>query len=116
VECVLTIIGHIDVHKRPQGFPEVIKQVVHVDVETKQQLLQQIEGFTNAIINMQGMAVRNDPAALQDFSKLDLERMWVPMHMITHINAEIVAITGETPTTDPDGKLINKAGKEAIIQ
>ncbi len=89
---------------------------MHIDVENKQQLVDQLEGFTKAIISLQGMAVRNEPGAMQDFSKLDLERMWVPMHMITHINAKVEALTGETPITDPDGKLVDKAGKEVKLQ
>ena len=116
MECVITLFGHIDVTKWPQGFPPEIKQVFHVDVETKEQLINQLDGFIRAIIQMQGMAVRSDPAAMQDFSKLDLQRMWVPMHMLTHINATIHTLTGETPTTDSDGKLVDKTGKETLLQ
>src|SRR5271157_3570609 len=36
MECVITLFGHIDVTKWPQGFPPEIKQVFHVDVETKE--------------------------------------------------------------------------------
>lgn len=116
MECVITIFGHIDVHKQPQGFPAVVKQVMHVEAENKQQLVDQLEGFTKAIILMQGMAVRNEPEAMQDFNKLDLERMWVPLHMITHLNAKVQALTGETPIAGPDGKFVDKTGKEAILQ
>ncbi len=116
MECVITIFGHIDVHKRPQGFPEVIKQIIHLDIETKEQLLQQLNGFTVSIAQMQGMSVRNNSAVMQDFNKLDLERMWVPMHMLTYIHATVQSVTGETPTFDSDGKLVNKAGEEVLLQ
>ncbi len=52
---------------------------------------------------MQGVSVRKDPYALEDPNKLDTERMFVPMHMVTHFEAEVKTVSGEPAVVDSMG-------------
>lgn len=116
MDHVLTFVGHIDETKRPryidrartQEFPTKVFDVLFIRVDESKGP----EGLVNAVnteslkyIRQQGMTVRTvPPGNLDDLNKVDAERMFVPMHMITHITAEVSGpIMGPAVVVDSTG-------------
>jgi hypothetical protein len=107
---LVTLTGHVDQNKRPKDFPEKIHQVFMEEVENPKELVERIAGYTQAIIVMHGMLVRDDPYAPQDSRKLTTDRKWVPMHMLTHLSVSVIeARGGVMPQFDKDGNMVNKS-------
>jgi hypothetical protein len=113
---ILTFVGHIDETKRPryidrehtQEFPTKIFDVMFIRVDESKGP----EGIVNAVnteslkyIRQQGMTVRTvPPGNLDDLAKVDSDRMFVPIHMITHITAEVSGpIMGPQTMVDSTG-------------
>lgn len=82
---LLTFIGHIDVHKKPDGFPHHVSDTRVVTSDTAAGAVQAINDGYMVYVRMLGMHVRMDPAKLEAINALEYDRVWVPMHMITHI-------------------------------
>jgi len=114
VEFLVTLLGHIDETRRPDGFPKVLRQVFNFKVDTREELADAVSQATRAIIVTNGMLSQDDPDHL-DATKFTTNRMWVPMHMITHIRAEVKDVHGESPAFDKDGKLVTRDGKEVMV-
>lgn len=109
-DYMVKFIGHIDVHKRPQGFPAELVQVEVLQDVDKDALVTFITKRLKEIIYLQGMGASLDPAALQDPAKIDTNRAFVPMHMLTHLTSEVIQIQRDVPTeADIDAALA--AGK-----
>jgi hypothetical protein len=107
-DYMVKIIGHIDVHRRPQGFPENAIQVHVVQNVDKAGLLDFVVKRTREIIYLQGMITSLDPAALIDPEKIDTNRAFVPMHMLTHLSSEVAQLV--QPQSDlPDDADIDAA-------
>jgi len=117
MEYLITIVGHVKEREYSKSFPyETIRQVIQQPVENKLQLVNAVQHYTQQIIEMGGMLVRVDPYAVIDVKKLDTERMWVPLLMLSHLTAEIALITGDIPTVGEGGSLVNIDGKEVTKQ
>jgi hypothetical protein len=107
-DYLIKFIGHINERKRPENFPREIYDLLFVRIDEKVGK----DGLVNAVntesmkyIRLQGMTVRMvDPEQMEDLTKIDTERMYVPMHMITHITAEVSGpIVGNAPIVDSTG-------------
>lgn len=85
---LITFIGHIDERKRPENFPRQIIEQLIVEAETKDQIVSAVNDYSMKYIKVQGMSVKRDPAGVTDVAKIDTDRMFVPMHMITYIEAK----------------------------
>ena len=110
-DYMVKIIGHIDVHKRPQGFPDNIYQVHVLQNVEKPALIEFVLKRTREIIYLQGMSVSLDPAALQDPDKIDTNRAFVPMHMLTHLSSEIAQLAGAQSDIPTDTEMDTALGK-----
>lgn len=104
MKFIVTFKGHIDERKRPEFFPHEIRDVVILEAEDKTGLVKAFNDYTISWIRIQGMTVRKDPYAVEDPAKVDINRMFVPMHMITYIDSEIKAIN------DQEGILLGTIG------
>ena len=108
---MVKIIGHIDVHRRPQGFPADIYQVHVLQNVDKAGLLDYVLKRTREIIYLQGMAVSLDPAALLDPEVIDTNRAFVPMHMITHLSSEVTVLAPPQSDVPTEGEMDAALGK-----
>lgn len=118
-DYLLKFIGHIDRFKRPDGFPEKIYDLLFIRIDEKEGK----NGLVNAVnteslkyIRLQGMTVRTvAPEQIEDLTKLDTDRMFVPLHMITHITAEVSGpIMGNAPAVDSTGLASTPTEKEQV--
>jgi hypothetical protein len=85
----ITFVGHIDIHKRPDGFPHEVKEMIFINADSREGVVKAVNEHTSAYLRIQGMAVSLNPTELQDAKALPQHRAWVPMHMITHLTAEV---------------------------
>ena len=114
MDFLVTFIFHIDERKRPEGFPRQVRDLVMINSDSKQGLVTAVNTESLKYIRMQGVSVRKDPYAAEDPNKLDTERMFVPLHMITHFEADVKTITGEPAVVDQTGLASFPSGKEAV--
>lgn len=114
MEYLITFVFHIDERKRPENFPKELRDLVMITSDSKQGLVNAINTESVKYIRMQGVSVRKDPYAAEDPNKLDTERMFVPLHMITHFEAEVKTITGEPAVIDSTGLASLPSGKEVV--
>ena len=106
--------GHVNERVRPEGFPKKIGDHVVVHVNSKEELVQKVNDFMAIFVRNQGMVVRKNPGAMEDPAKLDTNRMFVPMALLSHIDSRVAPITGEIPEVDPDGKTVNFSRKPVM--
>jgi hypothetical protein len=92
---VVTIKGTMlpdRVKQFPQGLiPDVVKQVYTMEAENDKQISEAVAQWTNTIVAMQGMLIRDDPYHADD-SKPSTARKWFPLHMIAFLSAEVEKI------------------------
>jgi hypothetical protein len=82
-------IGYINERKRPENFPRSIYCIGTYQVNNVAELAALINNEMETIFRIQGMMIQIDPTTI-DPAKINVEgRIFVPMHMITHIRAEI---------------------------
>lgn len=114
MDYLITFVFHIDERKRPENFPKQIRDLVMINSDSKQGLVNAVNTESVKYIRMQGVSVRKDPYAAEDPNKLDTERMFVPLHMITHFEAEVKTITGEQAVIDQTGLAALPSGKDIV--
>lgn len=97
-EYFVTFTAYIDERKRPENFPKKIHSLAIVQADTVDQLVKNVNNLlVEAIVKNQGMAVPIEIAKMEKVGQLDFSnRMWVPLHMITHIVPSINIITPES--------------------
>jgi hypothetical protein len=114
VDYLVTFVFHIDERKRPEGFPRQVRDLIIVSADSKQGLVTAVNTESLKYIRMQGASVRKDPYAMENPNKLDTERMFVPIHMITHFEAEVKTVTGELAVVDSTGLASMPSGKNVV--
>jgi hypothetical protein len=110
-DYMVKIIGHIDVHKQPQGFPADVYQIHVLQNVDKAGLLDYVLKRTREIIYLQGMAVSLDPAAMIDPEVIDTNRAFVPMHMLTHLSSEVAQLNQAQSDVPSEAEMDAALGK-----
>lgn len=103
--------GHL-VRERPDDFPPVIKDYQMFEARNNQEVAANINACTARY--MLGMAVFLDPNALVDTTKIQA-RVFVPMHMITHLTCKVKPLTAGT-AINQEGGVHFEDGKEVPMQ
>ena len=110
---MITFFGHIDVAKRPIGFPDVVHELIVINTTNIDAIVKAANDASQRYIRDQGMSVGLKPHLPDEVGKLDLDRVWVPMHMITHITLSVRTVEGEVPQmSTPAGDLKFPSGKD----
>ena len=110
---MITFFGHIDMTRRPTGFPEVVRDLIVINAPTLDAVVQAANDASQRYIKMNGMSVGLKPHLPDAVGKLDVDRVWVPMHMITYISLEVKSVEGEVPQMiPPTGDLTYPSGKD----
>jgi hypothetical protein len=95
-QFLITFTGHVDETRRPEDFPKKIFDLLLILADDNDGVVKAVNDHSKNYIRNQGMSVRMDPSATEDASVLDTNRMWVPLHMLTHFTADVKQITDET--------------------
>ncbi len=111
---VVTFTGYIDQRKRPENFPTNIQDVVVGPFETSAHLVDFVNKRVALYAANQGMGVTLDQNLMEDLRIVDTNRMWVPMHMITHFTASYKSLTGEVPQISASGEVSLLSGKQIV--
>lgn len=102
---MVTFIGHINKRVAPETFPDEISDYVIVDVKNKVELLEKINQYALLYVRIQGMIVRRDMHGTVDPEKVDVNRQYVPMNMLTHVTSHVLHIMGQLPD-ETSGKVV----------
>jgi hypothetical protein len=113
-EYLITFTAYIDARKRPENFPRVIQDKVVASFDSGPLLVDFVNKRVAVYAQNQGMGVTLDQDLIEDLSIIDTNRIWVPMHMITHFTATYKAITGEMPQVSALGLTEMPSGKEVV--
>jgi hypothetical protein len=122
-DYVIRIFGHIDENKRPRevskdfpkGFPSKVREDTYIQAENSQGVFKSINDEITKYLRLTGMWVRRDPDEFLDAKKLEIfDRMFVPLHMITHITADFQMLAAEIPMVDQSGTAFLTSGKELV--
>jgi hypothetical protein len=123
-DYLVRITGHIDENKRPrgvskdfpQGFPQWVREDTYIQVQQAQGVMKHIADEVTKYVRVQGMWVRKNPDLQQDANKLENEdRMFIPMHMITHITSAFQILNAEIPMVDEGGRVFFPSGKNVTV-
>ena len=114
MDYILTFTGYIDERKRPERFPRVIEDKIIWSFDKTEDLVNFVNNRVALYAKNQGMGVTLDEKVIEDLSIVDTNRMWVPLHMITHMTATYKAITGEMPQVSIAGVTEMPSGKEVV--
>lgn len=109
----VTIIGHVDVNKKPDDLPFKIRQVFNVE-GTDAQVNDFVDARMADIIGSGAIKALDNP----DHREIGKLLPWkaVPLHMLTHISFEVKTLTGENPLFDKEKKTsVVKGGKKAVV-
>lgn len=116
-DYLVTFVGHINERMRPENFPREVRDLVLVQADSQEALVNEVNKASFQYIRLQGMGVRRNPYDPEVANQLDLDRMWVPMHMLTHIVPHVRLLTGEVPQVDPKTGMISlPSGSELVKQ
>jgi len=107
-------IAFIDERRRPENFPKQVYCVGTYFAQNNAQLAEQLNNEITTIIQNQGMIISVDPESTIDLTNViaNLEgRVFIPMHMITHIRTQVkqmgaMPIPTDTGVLDADGKKV----------
>jgi hypothetical protein len=113
-DWLITFNFYIDERKRPENFPRVLHDLVFVKADSKEAVVEAVNTESFKYIRLQGVSVRKDPYAVEQPDVLDTARMFVPMHMWTHFDADVKPVTGEMPVLDKTGLASFISGKEVV--
>jgi hypothetical protein len=117
-EYLVTFVFDIDENRRPRDidFPKQLFDPMIIAADNKLGLIDTVNKESLKYIRMQGVSVRKDPYAMEKPNEVDVNRMFVPLHMITHFYAQVRPITGEIPDIDGTGLASLPSGKEIVKQ
>ena len=113
-DYLITFNFYIDERKRPENFPRILHDLVLIHADSKQAVVDAVNTESLKYIRMQGVSVRKDPYAPEQPDKVDTARMFVPIHMWTHFDADVKTVTGEMPVVDKTGLASFTSGKEVV--
>ena len=113
---LVKIYGHINPIKRLHWtkLPETLVIQATYPYDDKDGLVEMVKNIMGGCIAVQGMGTSLNPNGLQDPQKLDLNRVFVPMHMIDYIDAEVILVNGEVPMLDADNTVVLPSGKDIV--
>jgi hypothetical protein len=112
MDYLVTFRGYIVESKRPDGFPKVIEDLVFFRADGIEAITKAVNEYSAYYIRLQGMSVRPDAHAMEDFSIIDDARIWVPMHMLAYFKAEVKQLTGTMPSFDENGQVVLEEGQK----
>jgi hypothetical protein len=117
-DYLVTFVFEIDETRRPRDikFPKKLFDPIMVAADSKKALIEAVNNHSVTYIRMQGVSVRTDPYAMEKSNEVDVHRMFVPFHMITHFYAEVKPISGEVPLIDEAGVVSMLSGKDIVKQ
>jgi hypothetical protein len=114
MDFTVRYIAHIDERKRPENFPHSFSTIGTYRVQNPEQLKSIVNSELGSIIQNGGMIVPLDPSQTVDTQKVNIDdRIYVPMHMITYIEADIRPMAAmpnivDTGIVDANGKAIKE--------
>jgi len=108
-EFHITFTGHISREGQLEGLPKEIYAFMLIETDSKGGIVKAIERQSAEFFVAGGMAVSKDPAATRDPNKLDLNRMFVPMHWIAFIDVQVRQVVNIDGPTDKEGELTKEA-------
>jgi len=91
-------IGHLDVMRRPAGFPEEVSDFVLVEANNKEELAALINKNTSSFIAPRGMLVNLFEGTAIHSDQIDLNKIFLPMEMFDYIYTMVYPITGPMPS------------------
>jgi hypothetical protein len=103
MQHVIRFNGHITWEGRSNGLPEVIYAFLIVENANEKFINDMIENQSRAFINSQAMYVQRDQGKIIDLKQTPQDRMLVPFHCITYIDADVFPLIGELSTPDEEG-------------
>ncbi len=112
----VVINGHLDLTKKPKDLPDTIKQLFVDEVQSPQDLIKRIYDRLKEIIDTGGMGCR---LGLENTEVGKKHRsIFVPMHMITFLEAEIKPLVGDIPQENPEipGEFVDRNGNKVGVQ
>lgn len=90
--------AYIDELRRPENFPHVVKFAALIQADDHQSLVDQVNNVLLRPVQQQGIGTALDLSKTETAGQLDFSnRVWVPMHMISHIIPEVKLITNAQP-------------------
>lgn len=102
--------------RKPPELPDVIRQIFVDEVQTPPELIGRVYARLKEITDTNGMGCRIEPEHSTDGKKQ--KSIFVPIHMITYLEAEIKAVTGDMPEQNPEapGEFMDRQGKKVGLQ
>lgn len=114
MDYLITFNFYIDERKRPENFPRVLHDLILIKADSKEGVVSAVNTESLKYIRMQGGSFRKDPYAPEETNTVDVKRMFVFAHMITHFDADVRPLTGEMPEIDSTGLASLSSGKELV--
>jgi len=116
MQYVIRFNGHISWEGQSNGLPPVIYAYIVFEgsdgAEDKTAISNAIEVQTRAFISWQSMAVQREQGKILDIRAAGNNRMLVPFRWITHIDVDVLPMTGELSEADESGVERLKDGTE----
>lgn len=107
MDYYVSFIGHILEEKRQKGWPREITHDVIIRSDSFDGLKELINKEMWSILVQQGMIINNMPQEMiNDNIETLSRRVYIHLHMISHITTKIVKLAGEVPDEN----------KEVILQ
>lgn len=116
-QYMITLVGYVKEATRPENFPDVVSDWVMVKVNDAQSLRMEVVKFHAIQIRMQGMLVMlpEDEAKPANPDRIDVNRRFVPMHVLSHIDSFVTPIAGEETQVDNFGITFHPSGKPVMV-
>jgi hypothetical protein len=113
---LVKIYGHLNPEKRTYHpkLPDTLVVQATYPYDDKDGLVEMVKNIMQSCIAVQGMGTTLNPSGMQDPKQLDLNRVFVPMHMIDYIDAEAILVQGEVPMLDSENNVVLPSGKEIV--
>jgi hypothetical protein len=116
-EYFVRFTAYIDERKRPENFPHQVHDTITLRVDSAKQLGDIVNARCAAYHQSQGMAVSIEPEDAEKMGLGEINRIFVPSHMWTHMTLSMVKpIIGENPQISETGEITLPSGKEVVKQ
>jgi hypothetical protein len=126
MDYLVTFVGHIREDIRPkhklmdQGFPnddypQIVLMNHPVRAEDTDRLFGVVTALMGEITKDQGLMAMKDPYKTERVGEFNNNRMFVPMTMMTHVEAHVRALSSEVPMFSK-GKTMLGDGTQVVVQ
>ena len=89
-DYIITYSGHVLEQFRSADFlHKEIRDSLFISADTEAGLNKAVNDGLNMYIRLLGMYVRKDPSKITKLGGFEPDRMWVPMHMFSHIDYSV---------------------------